>query len=293
MVMIELKDLTIRFGRTTVVHEVSFRLAAGESLALWGPNGAGKTTLIRALLGLQPFSGEIRVGGHDVAHQGRCARRLVGYVPQQLAFYDDMTALGYLRYLAGLRRVPQEEAGALLARVGLAEHAAKAVGALSGGMKQRLALAAALLGDPPVLVLDEPTANLDAAARADFLGLLAELRAAGKTLLLTSHRSDEVAALADRVLVLANGRPQLVCSGQELAAALRAESVLRLLVAEEEVEGALAVLVARGFQARRNGHGLLVEVGEAGRAAPVSALLHGGIEVLDLMMEERTWTPRS
>jgi ABC-type multidrug transport system ATPase subunit len=291
--MIQVRDLTVRFGRTTVVRDVSFEVPAGESLALWGANGAGKTTVIRALLGLLPYDGAIHVGGHDVARQGRCARRLVGYVPQQLALYDDMSAIGYLRYLAGLRRVPAAEASGLLARVGLAEHAGKAVGALSGGMKQRLALAAALLGDPPVLVLDEPTANLDASARADFLGLLAELRAAGKTLLLTSHRTEEVAALADRVLVLAAGRPQLLCSGDELAAALRADGVLRLLVAQDEVDGALAALASRGFRARKNGHGLLVDVGTGSRAAPVSALLADGIEVVDLQMEEKSWTPGS
>jgi len=290
--VIEVRDLVVRFGRTRAVDGVSFGAAAGESLALWGDNGAGKTTILRAVLGLLPHGGEIRLAGRDLRRDGRRARAQVGYVPQQLALYDDLTAIGYLRYVAGLRRQPAAAAAPLLARVGLADEAAKPVGALSGGMKQRLALAAALVGDPPVLVLDEPTASLDATARADFLRLLALLHASGKTMLVTSHRLEEVATLADRVLVLEGGRVRLACPASDLAAALRIEMTLRLLLAEGDVGPALGMLADRGYAARRNGHGVLVRVRAGERATPLRILTDGGIGVTDFTLEDSGWIER-
>lgn len=289
--MIDLAAVTVQLGKRRVVDELSFAVARGERVALWGENGAGKTTVIRALLGLLPFSGQATVAGHDVRRAGRQARAAIGYVPQQLALYDELTALGYLRFMGGLRHAPADQPPALLARVGLEEHAAKPVGALSGGMRQRLALAGALLGDPPVLVLDEPTASLDAAARTDFQGLLGELHAPGHSLLITSHRLEEVAALADRVLVLRQGRLVESCLAQDLARTLRLEATLRLMVAAEAADEALAVLGELGFSARRNGRGLLVQVAPGRRAAPIHALVERGIAVDDLALEEGTWTP--
>lgn len=288
--MIQVRDLGVRFGAVAVLSELSFELAPGRSLALWGENGAGKTTAIRAMLGLLPYSGEVRIAGHDARRQGRAARSAMGYVPQQLAFYEDMSALGFLDFIGRLRRAPSGQALALLDRVALTEHAEKAVGALSGGMKQRLALAAALLADPPALLLDEPTANLDAGARKDFLALLAELRAGGKTLLVTSHRLEEVAALADRVIVLDHGRVALDCAAGDLEAALYPEVTLRLVVAGDRVAPALAALAQAGYQAQANGGGLRVRVAPGRRAEPVAILLRAQVEVEDLSLEEGGWT---
>ncbi|RME55457.1 MAG: ABC transporter ATP-binding protein, partial [Caldilineae bacterium] len=179
---------------------------AGESLALWGVNGAGKTTVLKCILGLLDCEGELRLNGYDLRRDGRTARRFLGYVPQELAFYNDLNVADTCRFYARLKGVDPARIPAVLAQVGLEGQERKEVGALSGGMKQRLALALALLGDPPVLLLDEPTSNLDLTARDDFIALLARLRDAGKTLLFTSHHRDEVERLADRVLVLAEGR---------------------------------------------------------------------------------------
>ncbi len=289
--MIDVKDLTVRFGAATVVDGVTFAVPAGGSLALWGENGAGKTTAIRALLGLVPFKGTVRVAGHDVRTEGRAVRAAVGYVPQQLSFYDDMPALAFLGFIAGLRRAPRGQAAALLERVQLAAHAAKPVGQLSGGMKQRLALAAALLADPPVLVLDEPTASLDAAARADFTRLLVDLRAAGKTLIVTSHRLAEVAALAEEVVVLEHGHMRLTCAAAELEAALYPDTTLGIVVAAADIAAARTVLTAGGFEAHVNGRGLRVRVAPGRRAAPVAALVAAGIAVEDLHVEDGGWTP--
>lgn len=282
--MIDVQGLGVRFGANRVIDGLSFGLPEGGSLALWGVNGAGKTTVLRALLDQVPYTGHVTVAGYDAHRQGRQARTRLGYVPQQLAFYDDLSALGLLRFVAGLRGAPQGQALALLQRMGLGDQARKAVGALSGGMKQRLALAAALLGDPPILMLDEPTASLDVAAREDFTALLLELRAAGKTLLFTSHRVDEVAALADEAIVL-DPRGARRVAARELDALLHPEVSIRLVVAEGAMGEALAVLTREGFDARRNGHGVVVRVAAGNRAAPVTVLVQADIAVHDLTLE--------
>lgn len=213
--MVHVRDLTKRFGPLVAVDRLSFEVMPGEAVALWGPNGAGKTTALRCLLGLLPFEGLVRVGGYDVTLHGKEARRMIGFVPQELNFHDDLVVRETLRFYARLKKAPLEQVDEALERIGLTRHALKLVKNLSGGMKQRLALAVALLADPPLLVLDEPTANLDARSRQELLALLRELKAAGKTLIFSSHRLGEVAKLADRVLVLEDGRLVMDCLARQ------------------------------------------------------------------------------
>jgi ABC-2 type transport system ATP-binding protein/nitrous oxidase accessory protein len=284
--MITLSHLTKQFGAFAAVDDLSLKVAPNQALALWGPNGAGKTTVLKCLLGLLRYRGTIEVGGIDIQRQGRQARRLIGYVPQELAFYDDMNTAETVAYFARLRKVTLPAVSFALAPVGLAEHGDKAVGALSGGMKQRLALALALLGDPPVLVLDEPTSNLDAGARAQFLQLLARVKADGKTVLFTSHRLDEVEALADHVLVMEQGRERFTCPAAQLAHRLNLRSQVKLLLPSAQIDPALTLLTADGFQARRNGVGILVDVPHNAKASPIHLLSRAAIEVTDFDMEK-------
>lgn len=219
--MLSIRNLTKRYPRPgrawwsdetiTAVDDLSFALPVGTSIALWGVNGAGKTTVLKCLLGLLASEGELHLNGFDLRRDGRTARRFLGYVPQELAFHNDLSVAESCRFYARLKEVGDERIPVVLAQVGLTGQEKKAVGALSGGMKQRLALALALLADPPVLLLDEPTSNLDAATRDEFIDLLVQLRNAGKTLLFTSHHADEVERLAERVLILRDGR--LVADG--------------------------------------------------------------------------------
>lgn len=285
LLMISVSNLTKHFGRFRAVDRLSFQVASQEAIALWGPNGAGKTTVIKCLLGLLRYQGTITVDGCDARKLGKAARRRLGYVPQEPSFYAHMGTLELLLFYGRLKKLPAEQATAALDRVGLQDHASKAVGALSGGMKQRLALGLALLADPPVLVLDEPTANLDTAARDQFLHLLARFKADGKTVLFTSHRLEEIEALADRVLVLDQGRLQLVCSGRDLAGRLGLHSFVKLRLQPDAVEASLAVLRTEGFFATRNGTGVLVEVSPTEKAAPIETLVRRGITVIDFDVE--------
>jgi ABC-type multidrug transport system ATPase subunit len=240
-VMIQIAGVRKRFGRARVLDGVDFDVLAGQSVALWGSNGAGKTTLIRCLLGLIDFEGDIRVAGLDVRRDGKRVRRLLGYVPQELAFYDDFRVIEAARFLARLRGADVAACEAGLADVGLHAHARKRVRELSGGMTQLLALCVALLNVPRLLVLDEPTSNLDSAGRRSLMELLLQLKAAGKTILFISHRPEEVRGLADRVLTLEAGRvltdvatPHLHCADDvDHDAALPEEPSLTLAAANE------------------------------------------------------------
>lgn len=203
--MITFERVTMKFGSALALNNVNLHIGAHQSVALWGSNGAGKTTLIRCLLGLLAYDGRITVGGLDALRDGKRARKLIGYVPQELGFYDDLRVDEAIRFFARLKACPAFEVGATLRSVGLEGHQRKRVRELSGGMKQRLALGISMIGDPPVLVLDEVTASLDVGGRLEFLETLNSMAGSGKVLVFASHRLEEVEGLANRVVVLERG----------------------------------------------------------------------------------------
>jgi ABC-type multidrug transport system ATPase subunit len=225
------------------------------------------------------------VDGYDVRRQGRAARQRIGYVPQELAFYREMTTYDMAAFYARLKGAGTERIEAALAEVGLSEHQDKLVGALSGGMKQRLALGLALLADPPVLVMDEPTSNLDTAARSQLLQLLVRVKQAGKTILFTSHRIEEIEALADEVAVMERGRLQFRSPAAELAPRLGLRTQVKFILPGDQLDLALAVLHRDGLAARRNGVGVIVEVAPGEKARPIHTLHRADIEVVDFEVE--------
>ncbi|MFN8176832.1 MAG: nitrous oxide reductase family maturation protein NosD [bacterium] len=255
--LVRMSRIRKRYGAFVALDGIEVDVREGEAVALWGRNGAGKTTAIRCLLGLCHFEGTLEVAGWDVRRRGKDVRRLLGYVPQELAFHDDPRTRETLEFYARLKHVPVARVDEVLAEVDLAEHASKRIRELSGGMKQRVALAAALLAEPPILVLDEMTSSLDQSSRAGFLKLLLRLKERGKTILFTSHRIDDVRRLADRVIVLERGRVRSTCTPEDLPAALGLVTTLRVRVGS--VAAAAAALRNAGFEPSTNG-GDVVEV---------------------------------
>lgn len=279
--MIRVHDLCMRFGHALAVDRATLDIPAGDSLALWGANGAGKTTLIRCVLGLLRFRGRVHVAGHDVAREGKLARLAVGYVPQELGFHDDLgvgEAVGFFARLKGLSGVNSAQP---LEHVGLTGHEHKRVRELSGGMKQRLALAIALLGDPPILVLDEVTASLDAVGRDEFVHLLASLASSGRTMLFASHRIEEVAALAKRVVVMEQGRVTLAAPCADFVARYAHAAHLHLTIHASLRDHAVRTLKSAGFAPQLNAVGVIVPVTPDHKAAPFRALANDGIPVDD------------
>ena len=207
--ILRVAGLSKQYGRLNVLDGVGFDLDAGTIVALLGANGAGKTTTFKCVLGMTDFRGHIEVAGKSVAKSGKDVRKLVGYLPQTPGFADDDTCREALRFLAELRRVPLDRIAPLLERVNLSPQRGIRVRELSGGMRQRLALAASLLSNPPLLLLDEPTANLDHQSRQELHDLLVQLRGEGRTIVLSTHFVEHVADIADRVILLTDGQVAL------------------------------------------------------------------------------------
>lgn len=284
--MIEVRNLTKRFGRFTAVDDLSFTVGAGEAVALWGANGAGKTTAVRCLLNLFPYEGEIVVDGLDARRNSKQVRRLIGFVPQELSFHDDMSVAETLIFYARLKKVADGfDFEPLLEQVRLVPHVQKRVGELSGGLKQRLALAAALLSNPPILVLDEPTASLDIRSREEFLILLRKLKQDGKTMIFSSHHLEEVTALADRVLLLEGGRLVVDAPPDQLERRLGWETTLHLYLPEAGIGAAMERLESLGMLASHNGRGVRVQVAPGSKGKVLRALHEAGIEVDDFSVE--------
>ena len=281
---IEVRGLTKRFGWIAALRNVSVGVRPGETVVLWGPNGAGKTTLLRCVLGVIPYEGSVSVLGVDVRRRGKEARRQLGYVPQEIRLHDQQTVGETAAFYAALRGVPAAIAGARLEQWGLGRVREQRVQNLSGGMKQRLALALALLADPPVLLLDEPTSSLDLASRREFGALLERLHRSGKTLILCSHQIGEVWRLADRVIVLQQGQVVTEGAPEVVSRYLGEESLVGVVVAAAQKPNAAALLKARGFAVQCNGNArqLWVSVAPGQKAEPLRVLTEAHIPVLDL-----------
>jgi drug efflux transport system ATP-binding protein len=205
--VIVVEDLTRRFGEFTAVDHVNFRVDAGEVVGYLGPNGSGKTTTIRMLLGLlQPSEGKATVLGYDAFRQSEQVRARAGYMSQRFALYDDLTILENLTFYGGVYGIrDRERIRATLDLVGLAEHGSELTRGLSAGWRQRLAFGIALVHQPKLLFLDEPTSGVDPNARRAFWDLIYQLADGGVTILVTTHYMDE-AEYCERVGIMRDGR---------------------------------------------------------------------------------------
>jgi ABC-2 type transport system ATP-binding protein len=240
--VISVEHLTRYYGATRAVDDVSFHVPAGAVAALLGPNGSGKSTLMRVLTGyLSPTAGRVSVGGIDVGDRPLAARRQIGYLPEQVSLYPELTVQRFLSFVAAVKGLGgtarRRAVGEVIDRCGLSDVARKLTGKLSKGYRQRVGLAQALVGDPPLLVLDEPTVGLDPVQTVEMRGLLRNLT--GRTVLLSTHILSEASALCSHILILHHGR--LLAQDTPDGLARRLADVARLMV---RVEGPPAEVVA-------------------------------------------------
>jgi ABC-2 type transport system ATP-binding protein len=271
MAVITIDGLTKRFGQVVAVDDLSFEVDQGTVVGFLGPNGAGKTTTLRMLLGLvTPTSGTARIDGRpyralaDPVHH-------VGAVLEASSFHPGRSARNHLRVVATAAGLPLARADAVLAQVGLAEAARRRVGGFSLGMRQRLGLATALLGDPQVLVLDEPANGLDPEGIHWLRGLLRHLADQGRTVLVSSHVLAEVAQTVDQVVIIAGGR--LVTQATLAALTARTDQLVRVRTPQAAVLRPL--LAAQGIQADPDGDEQLLAVGTTTEAVGQTAAAAG------------------
>src|SRR3984885_7082260 len=221
---VEIRDLVKCFGSFVAVDRVNLDVQRGEIFGFLGPNGAGKSTTIRMLCGLlKPTSGSATVGGFDIATQSEDVKKNIGYMSQRFSLYDDLSVEENIDFFSGIYSVPRarraERKAYVLGMAGIEERRSSLTGLLSGGWKQRLALGCAILHEPPVLFLDEPTSGVDPIARRSFWDLIYQLSAAGHTIFVTTHYMDE-AEYCHRIALMYGGRMIALGSPAELKQSL-------------------------------------------------------------------------
>lgn len=240
---IEAAGLSKRYGDRWAVEDISFSVRPGEVVGFLGPNGAGKTTTMRMLTGFLPLTeGSVRIAGHDIFDESLAARRAIGYLPESPPLYPEMTVEAYLRFVAAIRDVPRARRRSAidqaLERCALVEVRRQVIGSLSRGFRQRVGIAQAILAEPPVLVLDEPTVGLDPLQVREIRTLITGLAAGGvarrQTVVLSTHVLREVEALCQRVILIDRGRKALDAPIEELTAGGRPlEDVFAQVVAAD------------------------------------------------------------
>jgi ABC-2 type transport system ATP-binding protein len=297
--MVRLDRLTKRFGPVHAVEEVSFAVARGEVLGFLGPNGAGKSTTMRMLTGfVAPSSGTASVMGYDVVVDPIEVKRRVGYLPEGAPLYGDMTALAFLRFVAAMRGLHGPDGArkieAAMARTQLAEAAHRPIDTLSKGFKRRVGLAQALLHDPPVLVLDEPTDGLDPNQKHGVRQLIAEM-AGDKAIIISTHILEEVEAICSRAVIIARGRIVADARPDELKRRSRHHNAIRLTVNAnlqpklEQLLAALPEIEAVETVGAVNGVASLLAIPGQGQeiARPIGELLRRtGLEVDEMVLEQ-------
>lgn len=250
--IVEARGVTKDFGSIQAVKGVDLSIAPGELFGLIGHNGAGKSTLFKMMLGLIPLtSGTIHLDGEPITGpRFRETRRKIGYLPENVVLYDNLTGLETLYFFADLKAVPRRECAALLDKVGLTAAAGRRVREYSKGMRQRLGFAQALLGQPRLLFLDEPTTGLDPGAIRDFYRILRELKGEGVTMVLTSHILAEIQERVDRLAIMEGGQIRATGSVQALREAMNLPLTLEIAGGaglREQVARALEGLAIEGI----------------------------------------------
>jgi ABC-type multidrug transport system ATPase subunit len=286
--MIKANGLSKRFASRSVLDDLDFEIERGQRLALLGLNGAGKTTLLRCVMGVLSFDGSIEVDGADVASSGKAVRGRIGYVPQRPPVFH-MSLSAMVEFFSTLRGIPAETIAEQLDAFGLplAETGGLALRELSGGMMQKALLAVALASNPQVLLMDEPTANLDPRARSEFMRALRQV-SPETTLMLASHRLDEVEMIADRIWILHEGRIVFDGGLGDLRARAGADAWLWVRTRREDRDAARDkfLSLAEPEAVMANGTHVAVKLPAAGRAEALWRLKESNLAIDDFWVVE-------
>lgn len=287
--VIEVRGATKHFGAVHAVDGVDLTVGRGELFGLIGHNGAGKSTMFKMMLGLiPPTAGEIRIDGAPVQGAGfRAVRRKIGYLPENVVLYDNLTGLETLHFFARLKGAARRDCAPLLEKVGLGHAAGRRVREYSKGMRQRLGFAQALLGKPQLLFLDEPTTGLDPEAIREFYAILRVLKADGVTMILTSHILAEIQERVDRLAIMAKGRIQASGTVQALREQMDLPLWFEVKVAHQDFEAVRAALGHLPIAAieARDDH-VAVQCRRESKMAVIEALAALDGRVLDLTVRE-------
>lgn len=285
--MIEVRELVKRFGDFTALKKVSFKAREGEILGFLGPNGAGKTTTMRILTGyMPPTSGSAKIAGYDVFTDSLQVRREIGYLPETVPLYPDMTVRGYIDYIAELRQLPQrrKRIDEVLELVGMEARGKSLIRTISKGMRQRVGLAQALVHNPPVLILDEPTIGLDPHQVADLRTLIKQL-GQKHTIMFSTHILSEAEQICDRVAIINRGEIMVVGTPAELRDQLQSNSRLYVRVRGKADKKAVIKILERingvkAVELYQDGYAL--GSSKDIRPAVAAALLENNLELLEL-----------
>ena len=287
--MIQIRDLVFEYPGHRALDRVSLTIAEGAITALVGPNGAGKTTLLRCMAALEtPYAGSVTIDGLDTREAPRAIHARLGYLPDFFGLYDALSVRRCLHYAARAHGIaPGEAAGAAeaaAAQVGLADRMEQAAGALSRGLRQRLAIAQAIVHRPAVLLLDEPAAGLDPQARRDLSQLLLGLRAGGMTLVVSSHILAELEDYSDRMVIVNEGR---IAGGQSIALKAGARLRIRLASPRDDLKDFLAAEGAQVVEASADQALVSITGGADARAHLLAALVRADFAVAEFAEDAR------
>lgn len=238
--MIDVQNLTKQYGRNTALNDISFSIDTGEIVAFLGPNGAGKTTTMRILTGfMPPTSGSVNIAGFDCLEEPWEVKKHIGYLPESPPLYLELTVKEYLTFVGRIKRLGpeklQERMGIIIDQTGLTEVQGRVIGHLSRGYRQRVGLAQALLHNPPVLILDEPTTGLDPNQIIEIRDLIKSL-AGSHTIILSTHLLAEATAICQKVIIIHHGQIVAIDSPEQLGAKLRQSEILNLTVKQSDPE---------------------------------------------------------
>ena len=269
-IAVEVKDLRRTFGDFVAVDNISLRVKKGEIFGFLGPNGAGKSTTIRMLCGLlMPSGGTGTVGGHDILAQAESIKRIIGYMSQKFSLYEDLTVEENINFYGGIYRVPKVKRGArkawVLEMAGLTDRKDAVARTLATGFKQRLALGCAILHEPPIIFLDEPTSGVDPVSRRNFWGLIHDLADGGTTAFVTTHYMEE-ADYCDRLALIYRGKIIAEATPMELRREHMKRDILEVEV--DRVGDAMEILLKEGIENAIFGSALHATVDDARIAAP-------------------------